>query len=73
MAGVVQSWKTFTAKAANRILGRGGRFWAPDYFDRAMRCTNQVERAAAYVEFNPVAAGLCREPADWPWSSAARP
>jgi len=23
-----------------------------------------------YVELNPVRAGLCREPRDWPWSSA---
>ena len=23
-----------------------------------------------YIELNPVRAGLCDEPADWPWSSA---
>lgn len=25
----------------------------------------------AYIERNPVAAGLCKQASDWPWSSAA--
>ncbi|HSZ52354.1 MAG TPA: transposase [Caulobacteraceae bacterium] len=71
LAGVVQGWKTFTARSANRILGREGRFWSPDYFDRATKSEAQTERASVYIENNPVAAGLCTKPADWPWSSAA--
>ena len=27
-------------------------------------------RAATYVAFNAVAAGLCRERSEWPWSAA---
>ena len=27
-------------------------------------------RVAAYVTMNAVVAGLCSEPAEWPWSSA---
>jgi hypothetical protein len=28
------------------------------------------ERTVAYIENNPVKAGLCGAAADWPWSSA---
>jgi hypothetical protein len=71
LSGVVHSWKSFTAHAANALLGRSGPFWARDYFDRGMRSERQAEYAAAYIEANPVAAHLCALPEDWPWSSAA--
>jgi putative transposase len=71
LAGIVHSWKSFTSLQANRILGRSGPFWARDYFDRAMRSEGQVDRACGYIEANPVIAGLCQDPAEWPWSSAS--
>lgn len=67
---LVRTWKSFTARRANELLGRAGPFWAREYFDRAMRGDEQTERAAAYIEANPVAAGLCARASDWPWSSA---
>lgn len=71
LAAVVHSWKSFSANRANALLGRRGRFWAPDYFDRFMRSDEQADRTAAYIEHNPVAAGLCKAPDLWPCSSAA--
>ncbi len=71
LPGVVKGWKSFTAKAINKALGRDGRFWAKDYFDRFMRDGEQFEATLAYVEANPVKAGLCTKPGDWRWSSAA--
>ena len=71
LPGVVKSWKSFTAKAINRALDRDARVWAKNYFDRFMRDAEQFEATLAYVEGNPVKAGLCREPGDWRWSSAA--
>jgi REP element-mobilizing transposase RayT len=70
LAGVVHSWKSFTAHAANELLGRCGPFWARDYFDRGMRSERHAEHAAGYIEANPVTARLCASPEDWPWSSA---
>ena len=67
---VVGSWKTYTAKRANALLGRHGRFWMPDYFDRYIRSADHFDRASHYIRHNPVAAGLCKKPEDWPWSSA---
>lgn len=68
---VVHSWKSFTAHAANRMLRRSGRFWAPEYFDRYMRDDAQLVVTRAYIEENPVKAGLCAEAADWGYSSAS--
>ena len=69
LSSIVHSWKSFTANEANRQLGRSGRFWVPEYFDRAIRNERHFHVAAAYIEGNPVKAGLCETPEDWPWSS----
>jgi REP element-mobilizing transposase RayT len=71
LADIVQACKSVSSRRANAILGRTGRFWAPDYFDRAVRDERNLETAFAYIEHNPVAAGLCAAPEAWPWSSAA--
>jgi putative transposase len=67
---VVQSWKSFTAKAANEALGRSGQFWMADYFDRYIRNADHFARTLAYIEGNPVRAGLVATAGEWPWSSA---
>lgn len=67
---VVRTVKSYTAKEANRILGRTGRFWQEDYFDRWIRNEEHFQRVLAYIEWNPVKAKLCQDPTLWPWSSA---
>ena len=71
LAEVVKSWKAYTARRANEIAGRSGPFWMRDYHDRRIRDDKHRNQAAAYVRNNPVKAGLCERPEDWPWSSAA--
>lgn len=64
--------KGYTARCANRILGRTGQaFWQDESFDHWVRNSAQLERIVHYIENNPVTAGLVRNPQDWPWSSAA--
>jgi putative transposase len=70
LGNIMHSWKSFTAKAANKILGRTGDFWQPDYFDRWMRDEAHYQRTAAYIENNPVKAGLVTLPEAWRFSSA---
>ena len=70
LADIVQAWKSFTAKEANRTLGRSGAFWARDYYDRYVRDERHLEAARRYVRENPAKAGLCARAEDWPWSSA---
>jgi REP element-mobilizing transposase RayT len=70
LSSIVHSWKSFTAKAINAEVGRRGRVWFEEYFDRAVRNIDHYDAAVAYIEANPVIAGLCAEPEDWPFSSA---
>jgi REP element-mobilizing transposase RayT len=70
LASVLHSWKTFTAREANRIIDRRGTFWQPDYFDTYVRHERQFYASVEYIENNPVAARLCARAQDWPFSSA---
>jgi REP element-mobilizing transposase RayT len=67
---IVHSWKSYTANECNKLLGRSGAFWQKEGFDRYVRNEVHYYNAAAYIENNPVKAGLCKRPEDWPWSSA---
>ncbi|MBI4822455.1 MAG: transposase [Deltaproteobacteria bacterium] len=71
LGSIVHSWKSFSAKAANGLLGRTGPFWLGEYFDRAIRDELHFAAAVDYTEMNPVKARLCVEKSEWPWSSAA--
>jgi REP element-mobilizing transposase RayT len=70
---VLQSWKTWTSREANRLLGRTGMaFWAQDYYDRFIRDEAHYLKAVSYLHQNPVKAGLVASAEAWPWSSACR-
>lgn len=45
LATVVHSWKSFSAKQANRILGRHGVFWQKEYYDHLIRSEEEFELA----------------------------
>ena len=70
LSSIVHSWKSFTAKAINAALGRSGAVWFEEYFDRAIRDDAHFAAAQAYIEANPVKAGLCAAPEAWAFSSA---
>jgi REP element-mobilizing transposase RayT len=70
MGLVIKDWKEYTAREANKVLGRQGKFWAPDYWDTYMRDSKHELQARHYAEQNPVKARMAREPKDWLWSSA---
>jgi REP element-mobilizing transposase RayT len=70
LGAIVHSWKSFSAKEANRLLRRSGPFWHRDYFDRFIRDEGHFARTVDYVENNPVKAGLVPVVTAWPWSSA---
>ncbi len=67
---VVKSWKTWTAKRANELLGRTGTFWSRDFYDRYIRDPEHFSNAKRYIEQNPVKARLCSVAEDWRWGSA---
>jgi putative DNA methylase len=70
LSQILHSWKSFTAKQANALLNRSGGFWQEEYFDRFIRDERHFEAEIAYIENNPIKAGLCEIPQDWHFSSA---
>ena len=71
LSDILRSWKSFTSNQANKILHRTGEsFWQSESFDHWIRDDAEHARLVAYVENNPVKAGLCKSPEDWKWSSA---
>ncbi len=69
LADIVRSWKGGSAIEINRVLNRKGPLWQRDYYDRYVRDLDHLHDCIAYIRNNPVKAGLCGKPEDWPFSS----
>jgi REP element-mobilizing transposase RayT len=67
---LVAAWKGYSAKQANKILGRKGRFWQEGYWDTYMRDAEHELKTRRYIENNPTKAKLLESLKEWPWSSA---
>ena len=67
---VLTGMKGASARRANLLLNRQGRFWQQESFDRWIRDGREFDRFRYYIEHNPVSARLVEKPADWRWSSA---
>jgi putative transposase len=67
---LIKDWKGFTARNINRVLGRSGKLWQHDYWDRYIRDEEHYRKVMYYIEWNPVRAGLVQWPEQWPFSSA---
>ena len=73
LSKIVQSWKRFTAREANKVLRRTAQaFWQPESFDHWIRNDEEHARCCRYVVNNPVKARLCPAAEDWRWGSAWR-
>jgi REP element-mobilizing transposase RayT len=70
LTSIMKGLKGNTANQANKFLGRKGRFWHPDYFDRYIRDETHFRKTVRYIENNPVKAGLVETPDQWEYSSA---
>lgn len=71
---IARLFKGATARHANLLLGLTGcTFWQDESFDHWVRKSAEWQKIRAYIERNPVAAGLIAHPQDWPWSSASNP
>jgi REP element-mobilizing transposase RayT len=63
LSRILHSWKSYSAKQANRLLGREGSFWQTEYYDHLIRDESDLRHAVQYLLENPGKAGLV----DWPW------
>jgi REP element-mobilizing transposase RayT len=65
LASVLHSWKSFSAKRAQHVLGLAGAFWQREYYDHLLRSEAEFERAMSYVRDNPIRARLKNWPYVW--------
>jgi REP element-mobilizing transposase RayT len=63
---------TFYAQEFNAKYGRVGHLFQNRYGSNRIWAPDRLRSAIDYIAANPVTAGLCADPADWPWSSHAR-
>ena len=63
LADVVRSWKSYSAREANLLLGRTGQFWQREYYDHLVRGEEEFHRIVGYIAENPAKAGL----KNWKW------
>ena len=62
---------TCTAQAFNRRHERAGHLYQGRFGSRLVKDDDHLLELARYVPLNPVKAGLCDSPEEWPWSSYA--
>jgi putative transposase len=67
----MHSLKSYTAHRAVKTLKVPAPFWQREYYERLVRDEDELAHAIEYTLMNPVAAGLCEHPLNWPWSNAA--
>ena len=62
LSDVVRAFKSVSAIAANRALGRSGQpLWQRSYYDRVIRDEEELQRYRQYVAENPLKWALDRE------------
>jgi REP element-mobilizing transposase RayT len=53
LGAVVHTWKSYSANAVNRALGRAGALWHDDYWDRLVRDEGHLASSRDYIRDNP--------------------
>jgi REP element-mobilizing transposase RayT len=66
LSKLIQRWKSSSKQRLNRT-GFDGDIWQREVFDRLLRSDENLTDKWRYTEMNPVRAGLCAEPAEYPY------
>ncbi len=67
LAEIMARIKGASAQLINRELGRCGRVWQTESFDRVLRSSESLDAKIAYILANPLRAGLVSELRQYPW------
>jgi putative transposase len=62
---------SFYAHDFNQKYGRVGHLFQDRYGSNRIWTPGAFRRTLEYITANPVTAGICRNPAEWPWCSHA--
>ena len=66
----IAKWRRFksrSARAINQVLERNGPFWQSSWYDRWIRDPAELNKWSDYLAQNPMKAGLCVSPEDFPY------
>ena len=69
----LKMWKSVSARELAMDEGTVGSLWQKDTFDHILRDADSYGAKWDYVRQNPVRAGLCAKPEDWPWQGEIHP
>ncbi len=69
LGNVMRDVLSVYALGFNRRHGREGHLFERRYWAKRVDTTTYLYELARYVAMNPVRAGLCARPEDWPWSA----
>jgi len=67
LARITKSIKGTSAHLINRLLGRTGRVWQEESFDRVLRVSEKLDEKMAYILDNPARKGLVSYPEEYRW------
>lgn len=66
LSKVIQRWKSSSKQRLNKV-GVLGDVWQREFFDHLLRSDESLTEKWRYVEMNPVRAGLCECPEEYPY------
>lgn len=70
LSKIVGGWQQVYAVKYHRRYQTAGRLFQNRFKSQAIEKESYLLACGRYVERNPVRAGLCEKPWEWPWSSA---
>jgi putative transposase len=71
LAAGMQRLNGLYAQTFNRRHRAAGHVFRARYHSEFIQSESHLLETTRYIALNPVRAGLCRRPEDWPWSSYA--
>src|SRR4029450_4292678 len=66
----MQRLNSESAAYFNDRFGLVGHLFQQRFGSRLIETEEYFDEAQRYIAFNPVRAGLCQDPSEWPWSSS---
>jgi len=66
LSDFIRAWKSCVVLRLRRI-GIADEIWQPEFHDRLLRSDEKLDEKWEYVRQNPVRAGLCQEPEEYPF------
>jgi len=66
----MKNLKGKSSRLINRYRQTHGSVWQERYYEHALRDEKDFQKKYQYVLYNPLRAGLAKEPENYPYSSA---